>query len=76
MATVSLQSRVLGSIWGNCVADALGGPVQFMKKGSFAPITDMEFVRPFQQPAGYASSIQQIITHILTDVDLTPMTAP
>lgn len=75
MATVPLKSRVLGSIWGNCVADALGGPVQFMKKGSFAPITDMEFVRPFHQPAGSASNIQGLIVPILTDVDLTPMTA-
>ncbi|KAE8371305.1 ADP-ribosylation/Crystallin J1 [Aspergillus bertholletiae] len=48
----SLTSRSLGAIWGVCVGDALGGPVQFMDPGSFKPITGLEFVQPFQQPAG------------------------
>ncbi|KAJ5633399.1 ADP-ribosylation/Crystallin J1 [Penicillium lividum] len=49
---VTVKSRILGSIWGNCVADALGGPVQFLEPGTFSPITDLEFVKPFHQPAG------------------------
>ncbi|RAQ49282.1 ADP-ribosylglycohydrolase [Aspergillus flavus] len=48
----SLTSRALGSIWGVCVGDALGGPVQFMDPGAFEPITGLEYVQPFQQPAG------------------------
>lgn len=50
---ISLKSRILGAIWGNCVADALGGPVQFKEPGTFSPIENMEFVKPFEQPAGY-----------------------
>ncbi|KAE8411992.1 ADP-ribosylation/Crystallin J1 [Aspergillus pseudocaelatus] len=48
----SLNSRTLGSIWGVCVGDALGGPVQFMDPGTFEPITGLEYVKPFHQPAG------------------------
>ncbi|KAJ5376038.1 hypothetical protein N7509_012924 [Penicillium cosmopolitanum] len=49
---LSLKSRALGAIWGTCVADALGGPVQFKEKGSFKLISDLEYVYPFDQPAG------------------------
>ncbi|KAE8387690.1 ADP-ribosylation/Crystallin J1 [Aspergillus alliaceus] len=48
----SLTSRSLGTIWGVCVADALGGPVQFQKPGTFTPITGLRPVKPFAQPAG------------------------
>ncbi|KAJ5942221.1 hypothetical protein N7516_002389 [Penicillium verrucosum] len=48
----SLQSRAKGAIWGVCVADALGGPVQFRDPGTFEPITGLRFVTPFKQPAG------------------------
>ncbi|KAJ5700422.1 hypothetical protein N7536_003435 [Penicillium majusculum] len=48
----SLQSRAKGAIWGVCVADALGGPVQFRDPGTFEPITCLRFVAPFKQPAG------------------------
>ncbi|KAH8705623.1 ADP-ribosylglycohydrolase family protein [Talaromyces proteolyticus] len=48
----TLSSRALGTINGACVGDALGGPVQFMRPGSFAPITGLEYVKPFRQPAG------------------------
>ncbi|KAJ5469283.1 hypothetical protein N7539_008901 [Penicillium diatomitis] len=44
--------RALGAIWGVCIGDALGGPVQFSNPGTFKPITDLEFVRPFKQPSG------------------------
>lgn len=46
------KSRALGAIWGTCVADALGGPVQFEPPGTFSRITDLEYVAPFSQPAG------------------------
>lgn len=48
----SAKSRALGCIWGNCIGDALGGPVQFKPKGQFAPVTGLRFVEPFGQPAG------------------------
>ncbi|KXG53013.1 ADP-ribosylation/Crystallin J1 [Penicillium griseofulvum] len=48
----SLKSRAKGAIWGVCVADALGGPVQFRDAGTFKPITTLRYVEPFSQPAG------------------------
>ncbi|KAG2417549.1 hypothetical protein HFD88_008768 [Aspergillus terreus] len=50
--TPSIRSRARGSIWGVCVADALGGPVQFKDPHTFEPITGLRFVQPFHQPAG------------------------
>ncbi|KAJ5779555.1 ADP-ribosylglycohydrolase family protein [Penicillium paradoxum] len=50
--SLSPESRAKGAIWGVCVADALGGPVQFMDAGTFEPITGLRFVEPFHQPAG------------------------
>ncbi|KAJ5504155.1 ADP-ribosylation/Crystallin J1 [Penicillium fimorum] len=47
-----LKSRAKGAIWGVCVADALGGPVQFQHAGTFEPITTLRYVAPFHQPAG------------------------
>jgi len=49
----SLHSRALGAIWGTCVADALGGPIQFKAPGTFTRITGLEFVEPHKKPAGY-----------------------
>ncbi|KAJ5378140.1 uncharacterized protein N7496_005549 [Penicillium cataractarum] len=48
----STRSRALGAIWGTCVGDALGGPVQFSDPGTFEPIRELEFVKPFKQPSG------------------------
>ncbi|CAG8906457.1 unnamed protein product [Penicillium egyptiacum] len=48
----SLKSRAQAAIWGVCVADALGGPVQFKDPGTFEPITCLRFVEPYKQPAG------------------------
>ncbi|KAJ5762173.1 uncharacterized protein N7511_005555 [Penicillium nucicola] len=50
--SVSLESRAKGAIWGVCVADALGGPVQFEDPKTFEPITGLRYVAPFDQPAG------------------------
>jgi hypothetical protein len=40
---LKMSEDVIGSaqaaIWGVCVADALGGPVQFKDPGTFKPIT-------------------------------------
>lgn len=49
---LDLNSRALGAIWGSCVGDALGGPIQFMHVGEFKPVTGLRYVQPFQQPAG------------------------
>ncbi|KAJ5152628.1 uncharacterized protein N7482_009106 [Penicillium canariense] len=43
MIEPTVESRALGAIWGTCVADALGGPVQFSPPGTFEPITELEF---------------------------------
>jgi hypothetical protein len=51
--SLSLKSRAQGAIWGVCVADALGGPVQFQDPGTFEPIRGLNFVAPYEQPAGY-----------------------
>ncbi|RMJ26054.1 ADP-ribosylglycohydrolase [Aspergillus sp. HF37] len=48
----STKARALGSIWGVCVGDALGGPVQSMPAGGFERITGLRAVKPFQIPAG------------------------
>lgn len=44
--------RISGAIYGVLVADALGGPVQFKKRGTFAPVTDLRPVEPFHKPTG------------------------
>ena len=49
----STHSRALGAIWGTCVGDALGGPIQFQAPGTFQPIRELEFVKPFNEPSGY-----------------------
>ncbi|KAJ5087206.1 hypothetical protein N7456_010822 [Penicillium angulare] len=50
--SISFQSRIWGAIWGNCVADALGGPVSFTEPGSFEPVTGLRYITPMDQPAG------------------------
>lgn len=72
MASV-LKSRALGSIWGVCVCDALGGPVQFLEQGSFEPIKGMEYVTPFQQPAGYFLSFCFKNSHIFPNSPCLPL---
>ncbi|KAI3140915.1 hypothetical protein CBS147325_6206 [Penicillium roqueforti] len=47
--SLSSKSRAQGAIWGVCVADAIGGPVQFKAAGTFEPITCL---RSWKQPAG------------------------
>ncbi|KAK6359453.1 hypothetical protein TWF696_000611 [Orbilia brochopaga] len=38
----SLESRIKGAIFGVAVADALGGPVEFQRRGTFARVTDYQ----------------------------------
>lgn len=54
--SLSLYSRARGAIWGTCVGDALGGPVQGKKPGTFNRITDLQYIEPFKKPAGYEDS--------------------
>lgn len=61
MGRPSTHSRALGAIWGTCVGDALGGPIQFRNPGTFQPITELEFVKPFKQPSGYDVSLCPVL---------------
>lgn len=49
----SIESRYAGSLLGLAVGDALGAPVEFMKPGTFKPISDMQGGGHFRLPAGY-----------------------
>lgn len=46
------KSRALGAIWGTCVADALGGPVQFKKPNTFPPVTGLAPITKYRKEAG------------------------
>ena len=39
----STTSRIRGSLYGTAVVDALGGPVEFHRRGTFAPVTSYRF---------------------------------
>lgn len=49
---IPTKSRALGAIWGTCVADALGGPVQFKAPNTFPRITDLASIPKGKRPAG------------------------
>lgn len=44
---IPLKSRYLGSMLGLAVGDALGAPVEFLERGSFLPVTQMQAGGPF-----------------------------
>ena len=48
----SVPSRIRGSVYGTAVVDALGGPVEFHRRGTFAPVTSYRFNRNFGLKAG------------------------
>lgn len=48
----SLESRICGSLYGVAVADALGGPVEFCRRGSFRPVTSFRYNANFDLPPG------------------------
>ncbi|KAF2095574.1 ADP-ribosylglycohydrolase family protein, partial [Rhizodiscina lignyota] len=49
---ISRSDRVCGAILGVCVADALGGPVQFHKRGKFTEVTGLRPIKHFKKPTG------------------------
>lgn len=40
---ISTSSRIRGSLYGTAVVDALGGPVEFRRRGTFKPVTTYRF---------------------------------
>ncbi|KAK6504864.1 hypothetical protein TWF481_006801 [Arthrobotrys musiformis] len=51
-SSVSLESRIKGAIVGVAVADALGGPVEFQRRGSFLKVTGFQANLNFNLPPG------------------------
>ena len=39
----STNSRIRGSLYGTAIVDALGGPVEFHRRGTFAPVRSYRF---------------------------------
>ena len=48
----STTSRIRGALYGVAVADALGGLVEFQKRGTFAPVTNYRYNGNFDLPPG------------------------
>ncbi|KAL8951623.1 MAG: hypothetical protein Q9222_002423 [Ikaeria aurantiellina] len=48
----SISSRIQGSLYGVAICDALGGPVEFCRRGTFPPVTDLRYNRNFCLPPG------------------------
>lgn len=52
MTSVPTASRIRGSLYGVAVADALGGPVEFHRRGSFPPVIGYRYNRNFDLAPG------------------------
>lgn len=53
MATpLSAASRISGSLYSLAICDALGGPVEFCRRGTFPPVTGMQYNSKFDLPPG------------------------
>lgn len=52
LVSISIQSRIRGSLYGVAVTDALGGPVEFCPRGTFTPVTAFRYNDNFDVPAG------------------------
>lgn len=50
--SISIPSRIRGSLYGVAVTDALGGPVEFCRRGTFKPVTEFRYNSNFDVPAG------------------------
>ncbi|MCJ1467460.1 hypothetical protein MMC07_006085 [Pseudocyphellaria aurata] len=50
--SISIPSRIRGSLFGVAVTDALGGPVEFCPRGTFAPVTEFRYNHNFDGPPG------------------------
>ena len=67
-----MASRVKGAIYGLAVCDALGGPVEFKARGSFAQVTTMLPNANFGLPAGCFTddtSMMLFLAHSLLEFD-------
>lgn len=51
-APPTIRSRMLGSLYGLSVGDALGGPYEFQRRGSYTPSTEMEESHTFYTDDG------------------------
>ncbi|EPS45033.1 hypothetical protein H072_949 [Dactylellina haptotyla CBS 200.50] len=51
-ASVTLESRIKGAIHGVAVGDALGGPVEFQRRGTFGKVTGYQMNMNFNLPPG------------------------
>ncbi|KAI4144763.1 MAG: hypothetical protein L6R39_004047 [Caloplaca ligustica] len=51
-APISQASRIRGSLYGVAICDALGAPVEFCRRGTFAPVTGFRQNPNFDLPPG------------------------
>ena len=68
----STPSRIRGSLYGTAVADALGGPVEFKRRGTFAPVTSYRFNANFGLKPGTwtdDTSMMLCLAQSLVDTD-------
>lgn len=68
----SITSRIRGSLYGTAVVDALGGPVEFHRRGTFAPVTSYLFNTNFGlQPGTWTddTSTMLCLAQSLVDTD-------
>lgn len=70
---ITTKSRALGAIWGTCVADALGGPVQFKEPSTFPRITDLAYIANRKKPAGYVDHLFSSRPSLIVDTVLSLM---
>ncbi|KAL8723743.1 MAG: hypothetical protein Q9225_000038 [Loekoesia sp. 1 TL-2023] len=49
---LSAASRIRGSLYGLAICDALGGPVEFCRRGTFPPVTGLQYNSNFDLPPG------------------------
>lgn len=49
---ITVADRIKGGVVGVCVADALGGPVQFKERGTFKQVTGFKYITQFDMPGG------------------------
>lgn len=52
MAPISTSSRVRGSLYGVAIVDALGGPVEFRRRGTFPLVTGFRYNSNFDLAPG------------------------
>ena len=50
--SIPLASRIRGSLYGVAVVDALGGPVEFHRRGTFPPVTGFRPNDNYNLPSG------------------------